>query len=210
MGRLATFTGMGIGAFSLAVQFFLTISSRLVSGDSWGGALLFYFGFFTIITNLMLVLIYASAVLRAKGLAFFRRQDVRAMMAGLITLVMVFYHFLLAETWDPQGWFTVCDILLHYVTPTIYLLWWWRVADHGGVRFRDIPAMFILPILYVIYTMIFGVQTGYYPYPVLEAHRLGYGQVMLNIAVLIGLTGVLYGAVILVDKRLSRRRAKMT
>ncbi|MDC7677579.1 Pr6Pr family membrane protein [Asticcacaulis machinosus] len=173
-------------------------------------AFIFFISFFTILTNLVLVLIYASALFKGRWLEGFRRDGVRAMMAGIMTLVMIFYHFMLANSWNPQGWFKVCDIALHYVTPIIYLAWWTGVQPHGSVRFRDIPAMFIPAAIYVAYVMIRGAITKIYPYAVFDAHTLGYGAVVVNIAGLIVFTGVLFAVVVLADRILGRRAPQMS
>lgn len=209
MTRAFTFAGLGIGISGLGLQFFLTMLSRLASGDNLLGAFVFFISFFTILTNLALVLVYASALSTGRSLSWFQLPWVRAMMVGIMVLVMVFYHFLLADTWAPEGWFTVCDIVLHYVTPISYLIWWVWVQPHGGVRFGDIPAMFVPSIVYVIYILIRGAITDIYPYPVFEAHSLGYAQVAINIAALLLFTGGLFIAVVLADKRLGCRWAKM-
>ncbi|WP_189485734.1 Pr6Pr family membrane protein [Asticcacaulis endophyticus] len=209
MKRLVTVGGLGVGIIALCVQLFLTISSRLVNGDNLLDAFVFFISFFTILTNLALVLIYASALFKGRWLDGFRRDGVRAMMAGIMTLVMIFYHFMLAQTWNPQGWFKVCDIALHYVTPVIYLVWWVWVQPHGALRFRDIPAMFIPAAIYVAYVMIRGAITTIYPYAVFDAHTLGYEAVAINVVGLIVFAGILFAVAVWADKVLSRRPPQM-
>jgi len=54
--------------------------------------------------------------------------------------------------------------------------------------------------------LIRGAAIGEYPYPILEANRIGYGVVALNVlAVLIGLTAFC-AVVIALDRRLGRAK----
>ena len=169
--------------------------------------MIYYFTFFTILTNLALVLVFLSVLIEAAWLVWLRSPVTRGAMVAAITLVMVFYHFVLAGLWAPQGWFKVADVTLHYVTPSLYILWWLAIQPHGMLRFADIPAMLAPPMIYLVYAMIRGAIATEYPYPILEAHKLGYPQVGLNILfVLIGLS-VLCLTAIGVDRLLGRGKA---
>jgi hypothetical protein len=206
MRQAATWIGFIVGAAALILQLSLTLPLRLNNGDSFAGAIVFYFTFFTILTNLMLVLIYAAELWPRPWLSWFHQPVTRGMMAAAIALVMGFYHLILAETWDPQGYNLVADTALHYVTPIIYLLWWLLFVRHGSLRFADIPAMLLPPTIYLIYVLIRGAIVGEYPYAILEADSIGYGMVALNVlAVLVALT-VLCAVVVGVDLLLKRTK----
>ena len=207
MKTTVTWIGLVLGAAALILQFTITMALRLNAGDSIVGAVLFYLSFFTIITNLALVLIYAAELRPGWPLGWFREPVTQGMMAAAITLVMVFYHLILAETWDPQGLSLVCDVSLHYLTPIVYVFWWVAYTRHGALRWTDIPTMLLPPTIYLIWAMTRGAFVGEYPYPILEADRLGYGIVALNVvAVLVGLTA-LCAIAIGADRLLARARA---
>ena len=204
MKNIATWIGLAIGIAALVLQTSITIPLRMSNGDTLIGALIFYFSFFTILTNLMLVLIYASELWPRQWLNWFRRSATRGMMVAAIILVMGFYHFVLAATWAPEGLARIADIALHYVTPVFYVAWWVLFARHGTLKWTDIPKMLLPPTIYLIYVMIRGAIVTEYPYPILEAHRLGYGAVTINVfGVLVGLT-ILCAITIAVDRALTR------
>jgi hypothetical protein len=201
---IATWIGLVIGVAALVLQFGLTIPARIGNGDTLIGAVIFYFSFFTILTNLVLVGIYASEHWPRQWLSWFRSPMTRGMMVAAIALVGLFYHFVLAATWNPQGLFRVADIALHYVTPIYYIAWWIICMRHGVLKWAAIPAMLLPPTIYLIYAMLRGAMVSEYPYPILDADRLGYGAVAINIiAVLAGLT-VLCAIVVALDKALTR------
>ena len=204
MKAAATWIGLIIGAAALILQISLTVPARLANGDTLIGAVIFFFTFYTILTNIMLVLIYVSDLWPRESLSWWRSPVTRGMMAATITLVGLFYHFVLAGTWNPQGWFKVADVALHYVTPIFYLLWWVLFTWHGKLKFGDIPIMLLPSTIWLIYAMIRGAIVTEYPYPILEAHKLGYGTVAINILmVLVGVT-VLCAVVVAIDKALTR------
>ncbi len=202
--RVASWVGLILGIAALLLQFALTIPLRLSNGDSIFGAVVFYFSFFTILTNIALVLIYLTDLAPRAGLAWFRQPMTRGMMAAMITLVMLFYHFILGPTWQPEGLWWVADTALHYLTPLLYLVWWTLFAWHGRLKFSGIPTMLVPPLIYLAYAMTRGALTGEYPYPILEANRLGYAQVALSLAeLLVAVTG-LCALVVLADRLLAR------
>jgi len=200
----ATWIGLGLGAAALVLQFALTMPARLATGDTLFGAVVFYFSFFTILTNLALVLIYASELWPRQGLNWFRRPATRGMMVAVIVLVALFYHFILAASWAPQGLARVADIALHYVTPIVYVGWWVLFMRHGVLKWAMIPAMLLPPTIYLVYVMARGALITEYPYAILEAHRIGYDGVAVNVLiVLVGLT-VLCALVVALDRALTR------
>jgi hypothetical protein len=199
----ATWIGLVIGAAALILQISLTIPARLANGDTLIGAVVFFFTFYTILTNIMLVLVYVSDLWPRESLSWWRSPVTRGMMAATITLVGLFYHFFLAGTWNPQGWFKVADVALHYVTPVIYVLWWVLFTWHGKLKFSDIPIMLLPSTIWLIYAMIRGAIVTEYPYPILEAHKLGYGTVALNVLMVLAGVTVLCAVVVAIDKALA-------
>lgn len=203
--RIGAGIGLLIGAVALALQFYLTLAARLSAGDSLFGALWFFFTFFTILSNGMLVLVYLSALGGARWLGWWRAPVTRAMMAGSIAVVMGFYHFMLASLWAPTGLALVTDVLLHYVAPVCYLGWWLLAEPHGRVGWRDIPAMTVFPLIYLGWAMLRGVIVGQYPYPILDAGKLGWGQVAFNCLMMLVLFLAAFAIVVAADRALGRR-----
>jgi hypothetical protein len=161
--------------------------------------------FYTILSNGVLVLVYLADLTTTKWLALFRSPLTRAMMAAVITLVMIFYHMLLSGIWAPEGLFKVADIGLHYIAPITYIVWWVTYGRTGTLRLDQIPAMLVPTLLYFIYTMFRGAVSHEYPYPVLDVGQLGFGHVLVNaLGVAAGLA-LLCLVAILLDKLLPRK-----
>ena len=204
--RVATLVAFVITAGALIVQIILTVSTQLSHGESLISALVFYFSFFTITSNLMLAAIYLSDLIAWRWLEWWRTPWVRGMMAGAIALVMAVYHFLLFGLADIDIWFIIADRTLHYVDPVLYIVWWLAVVPHGRLRWGQIPLMLVYPLVYIAYAMARGAVTAQYPNPFLAADKLGYAQVAINcVFMFVGVIAI-YAAVIWLDRLLQRRQ----
>jgi hypothetical protein len=204
LGRVVSLIGFGLGLGALILQSALTIPLRMSRGHDLVDALVFFFTFFTILTNVMLVLAYLSEFARWRWLGWWRSPVTRAMMAGAIALVMGFYHLVLAGIWSPEGLFLLADVLLHYVTATLYIVWWLVFQPKGSLRFGQVGWMLLPPAIWLAWAMLRGALVEEYPYPILEAHVLGYTQVTLNIAFMLVLLTVIFVVVVALDQALGR------
>ena len=75
---------MVVGVAGLLLQFYATLTLRAANGHDFAGTLIYFFTFYTILTNIMLVLVYASDVTTAGWLGWWRSPVTRGMMAGAI------------------------------------------------------------------------------------------------------------------------------
>ncbi|RJF93998.1 Pr6Pr family membrane protein [Sphingomonas cavernae] len=204
-GRSVAALGLVLGTATLLLQLTLTVTTSMQQGRSLPGAIVFFFSFFTILTNIGIVLVYLAEFWQRPALHFFRESVHRAALAASIVFVMLFYHLMLARIWDPQGLFRVADVTLHYLLPVLYLLWWLGFAAHRHLEWDALPRMLAYPVIYVIWVMARGAVVDEYPYPVLEVARLGYAQVLANIAFLFVLFAALCTAFIAVDRMIPQR-----
>ncbi|MGE0501877.1 MAG: Pr6Pr family membrane protein [Rhizobiaceae bacterium] len=198
--------GLALGIAALLLQFAITVPSAMEAGRSLPGAIVFYFSFFTILTNLAAVVVHAAGVFDA-SLSVFARPRIRAGVVVSMVVVFMVYATVLARLWQPEGLFLVCDILLHYVTPAIMLLWWLVAGRDGTTRFADIPSWLAYPILYAAYVFARAPIAGEVPYPFLNLATNGIGGVALSVLLMTGLFAVVSATVVLADRLLSAKRA---
>lgn len=206
--------GIVLGIVGLALNYSVimpavtTVSETNPAARSLPDALIYYFSFFTHLTNLGLVLVYLSEMAPGPWLGWFNKPSTRAMMASVIVLVMLFYHVMLAPTLTHlTGVIVYTNVLLHYVTPILYLLWWALFSTHGTLRFVHIPLLLVPPLIYLAYVLVRGALVGEYPYAIVDAGKFGYEQVAINAATLTLAVIILATAVVAADKLLARRRA---
>ncbi|TIQ36952.1 MAG: hypothetical protein E5X48_08265 [Mesorhizobium sp.] len=175
MGRFLQIAGLVVGLIALILQFAITIPASMAAGRGLLGSIVFYFSFFTILTNIAAVMVHAS-LLSPTGYAWFpafASRRIRTGVAVAVTLVFIVYTTVLARLWAPEGLFFLCDVLLHYVAPLIFVLWWLIAGADGSTRWRDISWWMIYPLAYLAYALIRAPFAGEVPYPFLDVAKNG-------------------------------------
>ncbi|MDQ0010517.1 hypothetical protein J2T07_002707 [Luteibacter jiangsuensis] len=188
---------------ALVLQYWLTMWSGFE-----GLALLRFFSFFTILSNVLVGLVAASAAMGGNWgpVRFWRGPRVRGLAAVSITVTCLVYATVLQSTWEPLGPQLIADRALHYVVPALYLVWWVALLPHGALAWRDALHWLWFPLLFALWTFARGAIVREYPYPFLDVERLGYGMALAN-ALLVGMVFLVLGATFVVlDRALCRNR----
>lgn len=204
LNRALTWAGLLLGLAGLVLQFTISMQALLATGRDLPGALGHFFSYYTILNNIAVVLVYLSAVTSAGWLSLFRRPMVRAIVAANIALVGLYVLFVLRFLQSLEGLFVLADALLHYVCPLIYVVWWAVTQRHGTLRWSNLPLMILPTLVYFVYAMARGAWVQEYPYPILNAVQLGYGQVGINAMYMTVFLAVLTLIVIAADTLLAR------
>lgn len=176
----------GLGWLTVGTQFVLSIRSSLGSGGSVFDGIVSYFGYFTLLTNILCAAVLSAHVGNGTGglRAFLRRPGVTTAAATSIIVVGVVYHALLASTWDPRGIDFLVDTMLHTVMPVGFVLAWTRLVPRGAVTLRDTPMWSSYIVGYALYIIVRGELTGHYPYFFIDVASLGYPAALRNAALL--------------------------
>ena len=202
---LLTWLGLGFGMTGLIMQFILSMQGAATNGRDFLGFLGHFFAFYTILTNIVLVLIYLSEILPTPRLDLFRRPVTRGLMAANIALVGLYVYFVLRFLGSLDGVALLADNILHYLCPTLYLLFWLIAQRHGQLRWTQLPIMLAPTLVYFLYILARGLWVQEYPYPVLNVVQLGYGQVLLNALFMAAALALLCIAVVTADKLIARQ-----
>ena len=157
---------------ALLAELTLHITGHITRGGNVLGALFGFVSYYTVGSNILLVLIYSAYWAPIPALRMLRDARVRMMAAAMITLVMLVYLFVLSRVESPQGLGKVSVIVAHYVAPPLYLAWWAATSHGDNVSIRDLPLMVAPSLAYMSYVLVFGHLTGSYPYAMLDADRL--------------------------------------
>lgn len=174
------------GWLTVGTQFFLSVRTSLNNGGSVIDGIVSYFGYFTLLTNILCAAILTAHALGGDGAlrAFLRKPGVTTAAATSIIVVGVVYHLLLAATWNPQGIDLVVDTMLHTVMPVAFVLAWTRLVPRGAVSLRQTPMWSSYILVYAAYILVRGAIIGQYPYPFIDVTVLGYGIALRNAALL--------------------------
>ncbi|MER8631638.1 Pr6Pr family membrane protein [Mesorhizobium opportunistum] len=210
MGRFLQVAGLIIGLAGLVLQFCITVPASMEAGRGLLGSVVFYLSFFTILTNIGAVLVHVS-LLSPTGYAWlpaFAGPRMRAGVAVSIAMAMIVYATVLARLWQPQGLFLLCDVLLHYVTPVLFVLWWLISGADGRTRWSDISWWVLYPIVYLIYALARAPLAGEVPYPFLDVAKNGAGSVAMASLAITGLFLAICVVAVLADQGVARLRTK--
>ena len=162
----------------------------LVRGDSlagMAGSSLRFFSFFTILTNVLaaVTLLWPLVAPRSRLGLFLSRPPVRTAVTGYIIVVGVVYYLLLRDLSQRQGWPMFFEHMLHYVTPPLFVLDWLLFVDKRDLDWRIGLTALGFPLAYLVWTVIHGAATGWYPYPFVDVAELGYARAAVNTAGLV-------------------------
>lgn len=169
---------MFISWATIIAQLILMIQNRVAPV---GETLIRFFSFFTILTNI-LVAVYFSAISLSNnsGAAFFKKPGMLTAITVYISIVSLVYQIVLRPLWHPEGMQKIVDELLHTIIPFYTFVFWLVYEQRTRLRFTNIPRWLIYPLLYLIFILIRGSISNYYPYPFMDVSKLGFSAVMLN------------------------------
>lgn len=166
------------GWAGLAVQF----NAIMDQGMSAPATLWIMLRYFTILTNLIVVIVFTGVAL---GKSAFARPSLLGGTTMAIVLVGVVYHLLLRGLLELSGGAKLADTILHYVIPIAVLIFWLFLAPKGELTRRDPPLWIAYPLAYLIYALIRGGVEGTYAYPFLDVVRHGWPQVAVTSLVIL-------------------------
>lgn len=144
-----------------------------------------FFSYFTIQSNLI-----AAAVFLV-GVAWWRTPPsaiwelVRGASVLHMTITLIVFAVLLSGT-DVDTALPWVDTVLHRVMPVAVIVDWLIDPPRHPVPFRTSLRWTTFPLLWLVYTMVRGAITGWYPYPFLDPARGGgYGSVAVYVVVIL-------------------------
>lgn len=168
---------------------------------------------FTVQSNLMLVAYCALRVVRGGPAA--------AEVRGAVTLYMVVtglvWHFLRmggANPFEDLGFdLGLGNFLLHYVTPALAVIDWLVFdRDIRAPRWRAALTWLAYPVIYLVFALVRGALLPpdawkRYPYPFLDADRLGYAGVAY-VATGLAVGFILLGLTLIALRRVTARTGR--
>jgi len=159
-----------------------------------------------VLTNILVCVSLTASLLTPSSAPgrFFSRADVLGGIAASIAFVGLSYHFLLRNTWNPEGMQWLADVLLHYAVPVMYVLYWGAVLRKGSLRWTYPLWWSAYTAAYLAYALVRGEMIGTYPYPFIDVAAIGYGHTMANAFGLLSVFILLGLAFVLFDRTIGR------
>ncbi len=172
-----------IAVLSVIIQCWTFVQTSLKT-VSMAEALIRYFSFFTVQTNLLVcvcffVLLFKTPV---SWYRFFNNSSVLTAIAVYITIVGLVYNIVLRSLYHPVGIEFYADNGLHVAVPVLTLFYWALYLPDGKLKWKQAFPWLIFPLVYLLYTLLRGAAFNYYPYPFIDVINLGYAQALINAA----------------------------
>ena len=194
-------------ATGFALQFYLLFtggadanSGETGEGIPIGVRFVRLFSFFTVLSNVVVLVV---AVLLALGRRLSGTVERVTYLSALLSILVTgtVFGLILAPGIQLRELAVVATNLFHLVSPAMFVLGWavWGPRRLWNVRLALLA--FAWPIAWIVYTFAAGAVTGWYPYPFLDAGRLGVGPALLGAAAVVVYAAVLAVVVLLVDRK---------
>ena len=104
----------------------------------------------------------------------------------------------------PAGWWGVVDLFQHYLIPVAVLTLWALLGPRFELTWSRLPMVFVVPIAWLVLTLVRGAMTGEYPYDFLEVDENGWASVLGMVGALLALMVGLAAALLAIDHRRHR------
>jgi Co/Zn/Cd efflux system component len=171
-----------IGWFALIAQFMIHLQASKVPQPE---SLIRFFSYFTILTNLLVIICFTVLLFKPTGTGFFNSPSVQTALILYITVVGLVYNIVLRDLWHSEGLQVLLHDLLHTVIPLGSIIYWWLWTDARQIELMDLPPWLIYPTLYAIYILARGRFSHWYPYPFMDVSNLGMTAVLMNSGLLV-------------------------
>lgn len=162
--------------------------------------------YFTILCNSLIAISLSFTFFpKTKLGVFFSNLSVRTAIGLYIFVVFVVYNSVLRGIWKPTGLQLFLDNMLHVAIPILYILYWIFFVTKDKLSWKNGLYWLLFPLIYLIYSLIRGAFVNWYPYPFLNASKLGYGQVSINIVIMLFVFLLSRSALIAINNKLEKK-----
>ncbi len=199
-----------LGTAALVTQLTMTIRGIDVLGAGTaqlaptGTRVLRFFSYFTIQSNLLVIVSAVSLALQpARDGGFWR--VVR--LGGLLGITVTFFVYLVAllPILNLTGISLITDRIFHIVIPILAVGGWVLFGPRPRIDMRSVWWVLAWPVAYIVYILIFGDTTGWYHYPFVNVTDHGYPLVIVNGLIIAALVFAVALAYRWLDRRLTPR-----
>lgn len=178
-GEILLGTIFALELYALPVQFYLLFN---LPEFNFFSAAVRFFSFFTITTNTIVFVCCALLLFGGKHWAntFFRKCTTITAITVYILIVGIVFNLLLRPTLHLEGHHLIVSEIFHTVVPILFFVFWLFFVSPEKISFKVISSWLIYPIIYIIYTLFHGIATEFYPYPFIDATKLGFQTAIIN------------------------------
>ena len=189
--------------FTVISQFYLMIMNRQTE---FLETTVRFFSFFTILTNTLVALYFSTKAFKLKTFPFtiFYKAGALTAITTFILIVGLVYQIALRGIWQPTGFQYIVDELLHSIIPLLVLIYWYFYVSKLDLKFESVSKWILYPIFYLLFVLLRGHFSGFYPYPFLNISNIGYLNAFKNIGLIVLLCLSILILLVFLGKKLPR------
>jgi hypothetical protein len=190
----------------LVLQYYVAIESGPPNSLSFIESTTRFFGYFTVLTNL-LVAVWLTAILYSRGSLhrFFSRFTAQTAVTVYILVVGLGYNILLRHLYVFKGLHAITTEIQHVAVPALATVYWVLYVRKQSLPWSAFLPWLLYPFIYLVIALFRGSLDGFYPYPFLNVAELGLTTVFRNAAGLL----VVFVVVSLIFIAVSRRKKSL-
>jgi len=130
------------------------------------------FSFYTVQTNIFISLWFILSLRKESGV--FVSYPWKTAFAVYIAVTGIIFGVFLSSYLNGLPWYIwILSLIMHYILPAGFILDWALFPSKESLKVRHIFLFLIYPCCYGAYTVIFGILTEWYPYPMIDIKTLG-------------------------------------
>ncbi len=192
-----------LGWFTLLLSEFLRIQNFATNTSSLFDLLFGSYRFFTMQTNLFVVLWLTFALIWRNDPEHLSKimGIIKGGITLYITVTFIVFAVVLSPYYQPTGIEAFLNLMTHYLLPLAFI-GDWILTENNDYEWRFIPFWFVYPILYLCFAVIHGLTTGSYLYPFLDLGGLGVAVFTINVIILVVFFTFLSSSYILIAKKI--------
>lgn len=206
----ASFSAIALTAIiawlGLIIQIYVTLSTY-AADRTLAGVLIQFFTYFTVLSNLAVAIGLSAILLSPASSAgrFFSDSTTLTAIALYIAVVGLVFNTVLRDllTLAGLGWWA--NEVMHVIVPVLYMVVWLFIIPKSKLQWQSAFSWLWVPFVYMIVVMIRGAICGLYPYPFMNAIKLGYGQIAINFTILFAVF-LIIGLVLVMVSRLMAKK----
>jgi len=125
----------------------------------------------------------------------------------MITITGILYNALIAPVTPPKGWNIATSVVLHGIVPVLALVVWFKCGPRALFSAGKIPQFYIIPIIYLLYTLVRSSVIKQWPYAFLDEASLGWAKWLITVAMIIVFGLVIIAILLPIDRLQIKRNA---
>jgi hypothetical protein len=167
-----------------------------------------FFSYFTNLSNLFAVIVLLLSVFGRHAMRAGSRDVARYLSAVNMSVVGIVFVVLLRNV-DLGALLPWVNFALHYVMPVAIVLDWLLQPPAAKLSGKHVAIALVFPAGYLVYVLLRGAATGWYPYPFLNPANVGgYGGVAMYAAGIFVTFLVIAFVLLAIGNRIGNRFAK--